>query len=191
MIEHVGQINPELASMQTIVVEKEKLLSILKENKEKHDIVYDIAVSGYWSNAKLALEKKSGEFNVAMAELKDDIAYQFTKFNKQVDDKRPLADRQVFEVKFRFSSYLDLVYPENHTNDYERAIRKVELSVYDKVQLAENEFEQYVLNNWQWRGSFLNTNTPYVTGALQRGEYVMNASMMKHLPMCSGLARSF
>ncbi|MEK6882860.1 MAG: hypothetical protein AABY22_24770 [Nanoarchaeota archaeon] len=61
-----------------------------------------------------------------------------------------------------------MVFPEDHTQDYDLAIRKVELSVWENIALQENEFNNYVMNNWSWKNTFLNVAQIYtnaITGA--------------------------
>jgi hypothetical protein len=44
--------------MNTIIIEKEKLLPIVLENRQKHDNIYAAAVSGYWVKAEEILTDK-------------------------------------------------------------------------------------------------------------------------------------
>ncbi len=44
--------------MQNITLNKNDLLPIVKENKEKHDNIYNAAVSGYWVKAEEILNTK-------------------------------------------------------------------------------------------------------------------------------------
>ena len=44
--------------MNTIIIEKEKLLPIVKENKLKHDNIYNSAVEGYWQKCEEKLTKQ-------------------------------------------------------------------------------------------------------------------------------------
>ena len=64
----------------------------------------------------------------------------------------------------KIDNYLNLAYPENHSDDYARAISMIELSHQDVLDLSVQEFDSYVRNQWSWRNSFLNTNTFYASG---------------------------
>ena len=52
-------------------------------------------------------------------------------------------------------------FPENHSDDYQTVIRKLELSVEPEIALETGEFDCFVQNKWSWRQSFLNTNSYY------------------------------
>lgn len=60
--------------------------------------------------------------------------------------------------------YMDV--PVNHTKDYDRVIKMVEMSVPDEVQLTGRDFASYVMDDWTWKQQFLTTNSTYsVTAA--------------------------
>jgi hypothetical protein len=50
--------------MEKITIVKEKLLPLLKENKAKHDQIYDAAVSGYWVKAEEILNEKLAKIKI-------------------------------------------------------------------------------------------------------------------------------
>lgn len=45
--------------------------------------------------------------------------------------------------------------PRDHTADYERAIRMIEMALGDTITLSETDFAQYVMDDWGWQGQFL------------------------------------
>lgn len=51
--------------------------------------------------------------------------------------------------------------PEDHTKDYDRAIRMVEMSLNAQVVLDEEDFMQYVQDDWVWKRQFLVANSAY------------------------------
>jgi hypothetical protein len=51
--------------------------------------------------------------------------------------------------------------PENHTRDYDRVIKMVEMSVDDELELDQTEFAQYVMDDWHWKRQFLASNSSY------------------------------
>ena len=61
-----------------------------------------------------------------------------------------------------FPSYIQIPAPENHTKDYDRVIRMLELSVDDVVELAENEVEVYVMDKWSWSHQWAASNMQYL-----------------------------
>ncbi len=54
--------------------------------------------------------------------------------------------------------------PENHAEDYARALRKLDLSVDDVIQLDENEYRQYIEDEWQWQRVFKSLSASYALG---------------------------
>jgi len=40
--------------------------------------------------------------------------------------------------------------PEDHTKDYEKAIRMAEMSVNNEIELTDRQFDQLVMDNWSW-----------------------------------------
>ena len=62
------------------------------------------------------------------------------------------------EVK-RFVSILPE--PQDHTKDYDRVITMLEMSVDTNIELDEEAFKAYVMDDWVWKGQALATNTMY------------------------------
>lgn len=55
--------------------------------------------------------------------------------------------------------------PTSYENDYKRAIRMLELSVEDVIEVEEDVFNQLVLDEWHWKRQFAVANSMYKTGA--------------------------
>jgi hypothetical protein len=53
--------------------------------------------------------------------------------------------------------------PSSYEKDYDRAIRMLELSVEDTIELEEDVFNQLVLDEWTWKNSFTATGALYKT----------------------------
>lgn len=51
--------------------------------------------------------------------------------------------------------------PDSYENDYTRAIRMLELSVEDTIEVEQDIFNQLVLDEWSWKTSFSMTNATY------------------------------
>ena len=51
--------------------------------------------------------------------------------------------------------------PVNHVKDYQRAILMLEMSVEDEIELAERDFSELVMDEWQWKHEFEMTKTLY------------------------------
>lgn len=53
--------------------------------------------------------------------------------------------------------------PNSYENDYKKTIRMLELSVDKNITLAEHEFSELVLDNWNWKTAFVTSNSMYKT----------------------------
>lgn len=51
--------------------------------------------------------------------------------------------------------------PESHTEDYDRIIEMVEMSVPNTTELTQQEFTQYVRDDWGWKAAFSQTASFY------------------------------
>lgn len=152
------------ASVHEVVMKKEELLNALLENKAKHDEVFAAAVAGYWDAAKETLDKKRKQLDEAVTEYTQDVTTQITRLEKKAEEKEILPN--FLSIRgLQFTVSLDLQYPEDHTKDYERAIRMMQASIYDNVKLSAEDFSRYVLNDWDWRDSFIANNAFYVNRA--------------------------
>jgi len=57
--------------------------------------------------------------------------------------------------------YVMLPMPEDHTDDYDKALLTLEWTVFDEVVLSIREFDCYVRDNWAWKQEFAATNALY------------------------------
>ena len=53
--------------------------------------------------------------------------------------------------------------PTSYETDYDRAIRMLELSVEDVIELEETIFNQLVLDEWTWKNAFATSAALYKT----------------------------
>lgn len=116
--------------MRSVKINKEELLSIVRENKDKHVRQYEEAVVDFRTavikitteNSKLA---KTGDLD------------KISKI-KSIPNK-----------------------PSSYEDNYNRAIRMLELSVEDIIELEEDIFNQLVLDEWQWKHQFVASSALY------------------------------
>lgn len=45
--------------------------------------------------------------------------------------------------------------PQDYSKDYDRALKMLEMSVDKEIELDQNEFRQYVMDEWGWKQQFL------------------------------------
>jgi len=142
----------EINSLGSVYVEKSQLLEIVKGNKEKHDLIFSVAVEGYNAAVKNYLERLVSESERVK--------------NLSIEYKTLESDGKRFDKTGLYLTECNLpVYPSNYEEHYSKTIRKLELSTADKISLVDNEFNQYVMNNWSWKQDFLSSNTQYLTGS--------------------------
>lgn len=54
--------------------------------------------------------------------------------------------------------------PNSYEDSYKRAIRMLELSVEDIIEVEEDVFNQLVLDEWQWKRGFITASATYKAG---------------------------
>ena len=65
------------------------------------------------------------------------------------------------KIKFRFN----LTEPQNYIDEYNRAIQMLEMSVDEVVELTEQEFTNFVQDEWSWSNAWANSNSEYCQNA--------------------------
>lgn len=161
----MGQENKDqdysLTSFDYVIVEKDKLIKTLKENRDKHDEIYKAACQGYWIKCKEALEEKKKEFSYVVDSVTKRFSFNCDEISAAIEGKDNFGIKN-FDINFNFSSYWPLKHPTNHLDDYSRVIEMLEFSVADKVRLTAQHFSAYVRNDWDWKGEFAISNLGYV-----------------------------
>ncbi len=116
--------------MNAVKINRLELLTIVRENKEKHIAQYIESVADY----KLVVLKNAKE-NLRLAKTEDLKEFAKIKNNPSV--------------------------PVSYETSYSRAIRMLELSVEDVIEVEEDVFNQLVLDEWQWKHAFMAASTAY------------------------------
>jgi len=100
----------------------------------------------------------------------------FSRLDSKVEKKQALPSH--FSVKaLAFETALNLVFPQNHSQDYRRALEMMRASVFDEVKLSAEDFSRYVLNDWEWRANFLAATNQYlkhVTGNMDKSLFAFS-----------------
>jgi len=50
-----------------------------------------------------------------------------------------------------FRTSVHLPAPTDHTLDYDRVVRMLEMSCEDIIEISAHEFDMYVMDNWNWK----------------------------------------
>lgn len=117
--------------MQKVTLDKVELLGVLRQNREKHVTEFKEADTGYREAVVEALEKTLAA--VRAGEMTSASLMAAAALRK----------------------------PENHTKDYDRAIRMLEMSQDPTLVLEEEDFSQYVLDEWNWKEQFVSSTLAY------------------------------
>jgi hypothetical protein len=118
----------------SIKVNKADLIAKIIEERAKHKDIYDEAVIAY-TEQFVANAKKFAEDAVA----------------------RAATGKGFVQMQW-------LPVPEEHTDDFDRAIEMLQWEVEDEVTLDETDFTQLVQNKWHWARAFA-TSTMSYTGS--------------------------
>lgn len=51
--------------------------------------------------------------------------------------------------------------PEDHTHEYDRVLTMARMSTEDVLELTEQEFGSYVMDDWAWKRAFLSNSMTY------------------------------
>ena len=74
-----------------------------------------------------------------------------------------LLDQRLADA--RAGKKIDLAFrlpvPEDHTADYNRELRMLEMEIANTVVLDSRLFDQLVMDNWSWSNAFAATNAVY------------------------------
>jgi len=158
---------PTMATMSEVVMTKKELLEHLITNKAKHDVVLATAIAGYWDMAKTRMKEKQDSFDEQIKLIQEDVQREFDRINTKIDKKEKLPNHLTINA-IRIDTNLGLTFPQDHTQDYERAIRMMESSVFEQVRLSAVEYDAFVLNNWEWKEKFLEVNGAYFDNAVKK-----------------------
>lgn len=91
--------------------------------------------------------KHSREYQKAIAQFRKDVIEELRKMADVAEQGGPVT------IMTRENN----ICPQDHTEDYNRAIARYEFSVDDNIVLTEVQFNSYVLNEWQWTGNISNS----------------------------------
>jgi len=63
---------------------------------------------------------------------------------------------------FQLSAFTELVEPQDHTAEYDRAIRMLEMSEDAVITVTDREFQNFVEDRWEWSRDWAFSNMKYV-----------------------------
>lgn len=116
--------------MKTVKINKDKLKTILVENKKKHEEAYKEAVEGYNETVESSLRTLLTQAETATVTRSD-----------------------IMRVVNRLAE------PTDHSKEYETAIEMVDLNEEDQIVLDQEDFRQYIQDDWHWKREFAGAYT--------------------------------
>jgi hypothetical protein len=139
---------------RTITVNKKELINIIKENKKNHIKAYNEAVVAY----KIEASER-------ILELKDQLNKGVKKALKELNEHQANVDggsiNELFTISLP-SIYMNLVTPVDNSTNYDKIIRMFEMEVADKVELTQQEFNEYVHDETDFAQIAMVSNSTYL-----------------------------
>lgn len=99
--------------------------------------------------------------------LQENRANHVEIFNEAVEGYKAEAEKILSDHLDRVRSgkmttvYVSLPVPENHTKDYDRIIKMVEMHQDHEFILSERDVQSYVMDDWDWTKQFLTSSARY------------------------------
>ena len=105
-----------------------------------------------WLVSKLAENRDNhrARFEKALSAFRDLAIKRFENNIKNVRAGKPVP------------LYLDLVQPQDQTQDYNRVLGMLGVMESDTVELSEDDYSKFVMDNWQWKLDFIGSTAAYV-----------------------------
>lgn len=120
--------------LETTRMNRKKLIDIVQENMAKHVSDYTEAVAE-WKVAQVKVAQENR-----------------TKAGKNVK----LAETGNYSKFLAMTSWLPE--PQSYEKSYSKALRMLELSVDDTIEIPADTFNQLVLDEWEWKQNFVTTS---------------------------------
>lgn len=111
--------------MREVKIEKSRLLDVLKTNKKAHEDAFHEASEAFYKNF--------------------------------IEDLQSVT-RDVTEKKSNYEGAMKIFREERpplgHCDEYERQIRMLEFDTREVVDLTQEEFTKFVMDEWSWKEEF-------------------------------------
>lgn len=82
-------------------------------------------------------------------------------FRQEVVEQLDVALQDARDGK-RFRTVFSLPAPVDQTPEYDTAIEMLGWSVANEAELSQEEFRQYIFDDWHWKRRWLHSNTAYM-----------------------------
>lgn len=129
-----------IGTMKSVRVKRNEVLDKVRANLSEHEQIYKEAVIGYKAAVK--------DITARLAAL-------------------AARDEEILETLRELNA---LKTPSLHKTEYIRAIKMLEMSADEVIELQEHEFAQLVMDDWQWQRSWLGGASAYAPSAMRKLE---------------------
>lgn len=129
----------------TIEVAVDVLLTKLRTNRDKHLKAYETAKKGWAKLLKRELETK---LRVLAGE--------------------PQSKIRPYKVNGHSEALLGSIVnqkPTNYLRYYDQAIEMLEFALDQTIKLDSEQYQQYIKDEWNWKGTFTTSNEAYAAAA--------------------------
>jgi hypothetical protein len=134
-----------LASLDRTVDEIEALI----KNKRKSKMVFKVA------ELKVVIhmnrQKHREIFELALKGYHAEMLKQLERWTDEI--RRGKVHKQ----------YVSLPIPQDHTKEYDKVLKMLEMTVDKTIEMSESDFAQYVMDDWAWKREFAATASNYTT----------------------------
>ena len=87
------------------------------------------------------------------------------ELGERVNEQADLLNKQEYD---EITNFEDLPKPQSYLKQYDKTIRKLEMSLDEEVILSDHEFLQYVMDEWAWKGTHMSNMDSYGIGTRQK-----------------------
>ena len=154
-----------LRGLQEVRVSKDSLLEVIKDNRRQHAEQFDLAYAGWKveviEDLEKTLRKEKKDYRDMLKRYKKSIALWEERLARAKNDDF-ITDAKHFRV----------AKPTHHIEDYNGAIKKLELSLDDELELTSQDFNQFVMDQWAWKSAF---DADYGSRAISYSNSIYNA----------------
>lgn len=89
-----------------------------------------------------------------------DYQESYLGFKVAVEEKM-VENLELLRSTGKIQLTVSLTVPQEHTKEYDRVIRMLEMSTADEITVSESQFIQYVMDEWNWKAGFIGTTSLY------------------------------
>jgi len=122
--------------MKTVTVDTKELIATIEKNLETHKADFEEAKKGYAIDQRAALVKTLDHFD---------------QFGQMPSNSDPFG-RDIGVI---------LPKPRSYEADYQKALTMLRMSVNQTQELDVKEFEELVMDKWQWKDQFVGLSAAY------------------------------